>query len=114
MNEFMGMDLDSWRALTAVGMFSAVLLYGYRVLCLVDLMRRESDKLTGNNKLIYAGLIVLIPLGIGGWLYEFVVKNKTVSPIFLFPFSIVVYTYIYGMFHIWPNATQFNFDYIGW
>jgi hypothetical protein len=114
MNELMGMGLDSWRTLSAVGMVGAILLYGYRILCLVDLMRLESEKLTGNIRLIYAGLIIFIPLGIGGWLYEYVVKNKTVSPMFLFPFCIVVFTYIYGMSHILPNATQFNFDFIGW
>jgi undecaprenyl pyrophosphate phosphatase UppP len=114
MNSLMGMDFESWRIITVIGTIGAVLLYVYRISCLINLMRSESEKLAGNNRLIYAGLILLIPLGIGAWLYEFIVNEKTVSPLFIFPFCIVVSMFLYGMLHILPNATQFNFDYMGW
>lgn len=114
MNNIIGMDLESWRIITVIGTLGAVLLYAYRISCLINLMRSESERLAGNNRLIYAGLILFIPLGIGAWLYDFVVNEKNFSPLFLFPFSIVLAMFVYTMFHLLPVATQFNFDYMKW
>ncbi|WP_199609522.1 hypothetical protein [Flocculibacter collagenilyticus] len=114
MNSLMGMDLETWRILTVIGMTGAVFLYIYRITVLVNLMRTKSEQLDGNNRLIYAGLIIFIPLSIGAWLYDYVINKKTVAPMFLFPFSMVIVSFLYAMFTILPNATQFDFDYMGW
>lgn len=115
MNNIMGMDLEALRILSVLGMTGAVLLYAYRVYCLVDLMKSESEKLlTGNNRLIYAGLIVFIPLGIGAWLFEFVVNGKRASAFFIVPFVLVLYALLFSMYELLPIATNFNFNYLGW
>ena len=108
------MDVESLKLITIVGTSAAVVLYIYRILCAVDLMRSTSSKVEGNNKLIYAGLIFLVPLGIGAWIYDFVVNEKKVPLLFLFPFVIVVFTFLQGMFVIWPHANNFNFDFVKW
>ncbi|MGQ8364434.1 hypothetical protein [Glaciecola sp. 1036] len=108
------MDLESLRLITIIGSLAAIMLYIYRIVCTVNLMRSDSPKLEGYNRLIYAGLIFIIPLGIGAWIYDFVVNNKKVSPLFLFPFAIVVTTFIQGMIILLPHVNKFNFDYIGW
>jgi hypothetical protein len=110
----MGMDIETLRVVSITGMLGAILLYAYRLMCLVDLMKSDSDLLAGNNRLIYAGLILFIPLGIGGWLYEFVVKAQKASLVFLIPFFITILSFGLGMTEILPHATKFNFDYIGW
>lgn len=108
------MDIESLKIITIIGTFAAVVLYIYRILCAVDLMQSTSLKVEGYNKLVYAGLIFFVPLGIGAWIYDFVVNDKKVSPLFLFPFVIVVLTFLQGMYVIWPHATNFNFDFIKW
>lgn len=112
----MGMEIDfeSIRIITIIGSIAAVALYVYRVTCAVDLMRSTSPKVEGIQKLIYAGLIFFVPLGIGAWLYDFVVNKKKASYLFLFPFIIVVASFIAGMLVIWPHFNNFNFDYMGW
>ena len=108
------MDLQTMRILVVIGSIAAVILYIYRIRCLVNLMCSNSPKVEGNNKLIYAGLILFIPLGIGGWIYDFVVNKKKVSALFLFPFVTVMYTVIQATLAVLPHATEFNFDYMLW
>jgi hypothetical protein len=110
----MDLDIESLKLITTIGTSAAVVLYIYRIVCIIDLMRSESPKVEGMNRLIYAALIFFVPLGIGAWLYDFVVNDKKVSPLFLFPFLIVVTTFIQGMIVIMPHATNFNLDYVGW
>ena len=110
----MELDMESLKLITIIGTSSAIVLYIYRILCAIDLMRSESPKVDGMNRLIYAALIFFIPLGIGAWLYDFVVNDKKVSPLFLFPFLIVVTTFVNGMIVLMPHATTFSFDYVGW
>ncbi len=110
----MGIDIDSLRIISVVGSISAIFLYLYRILCLVNLMQSTSEKLDGFNRAIYAALILFIPLGIGAWLYDYVVNGVKVAALFLFPFLIVVTTFAYGMFIIVPHGTKFNFDFIAW
>jgi len=77
-------------------------------------MRSQSEKVLESNRIVYAALIVFLPLGIGGWLYEFVVNEKKYSGLFLYPFGIVFLVFIYSMFYMLPNATQFSMDHLGW
>lgn len=109
-----GLDLESLRIITIVGTVAALFLYLYRIACLVNLMQSSSEKLDGYNRAIYAGLILFVPLGIGAWIYDYVVNSKKVSPLFLFPFLVIVTTFVQGMIIVIPHGTQFNFDYIGW
>ena len=114
MDSLLGLDLDSWRVLTVMGTLAALCLYAYRIKCLISLMRAQSEKVLYYNRIVYAALIVFLPLGLGGWIYDYVVNEKKYSRLFLYPFCIVTLVYIYSMFHILPKATQFNFDYISW
>ena len=114
MDSLMGMSMDVWRVITVAGSICAVILYIYRIYCLINLMKKESELLTGNNRLIYAGLIFLIPLGIGAWIYDYVVNQKTASPLFIIPFISIILIFIYSMFHMMPHATNFNFDFMSW
>jgi len=93
----MGLDIETLRLSIIVGTCSVVALYIYRIACAVNLMRSTSPKVDGINRLIYAGMIVFIPLGIGAWIYDFVVNEKKISPLFLFPFAIFLTTFLYGM-----------------
>lgn len=114
MNGFAALDIETLRTVAIYGAVGAILLYGYRILCLIDLMKSDSELLAGNNRLIYAGLILVIPLGIGAWLYEFLVNEKKASPFFVIPFLMTIIPYGIGMLEILPHSTQFNFDFIGW
>jgi hypothetical protein len=113
-SKIMGIDVESLRLITIVGTIAAIFLYVYRITCLVGLMQSSSEKLDGFNRAIYAGLILFVPLGIGAWIYDYVVNNKKVTPLFLFPFLIVVTVFVQGMVIAAPHFTKFNFDYMGW
>lgn len=108
------MDIESLRIFSAIGSVAAVFLYIYRIVCVIGLMRSESPKVEGNNRLIYAGLIFFVPLGIGAWIYDFVVNGKKASPLFWVPFLIAIYAFVQGMFVIMPHATSFKFDFLTW
>lgn len=110
----MGIDVEGLRIATVIGTIAAVFLYIYRIVCLIDMMRSTSQKLAEYNRVIYAGLIVFIPLGIGAWLYDFLVNEKKAPPLFVFSFSIVITTFVYGMSILLPYGNQFNFDYLTW
>jgi uncharacterized membrane protein len=114
MDNLVGMDFNTWRFLTGIGTVGALCLYGYKIRCLIDLMKSQSDRVLEYNRIVYAALIVFLPLGIGAWLYDFVVNEKKYSPLFLYPFCVVSLVFIYTMYHVLPNATQFNMDYVGW
>ncbi|MDC8830539.1 hypothetical protein [Alteromonas gilva] len=70
---------------------------------------RESEMLAGTNRLMYAGLILFIPLGIGAWLYDFVVNKKNFSPLFVIPFCIVLAMFVYATYYLLPVSTKFSF-----
>lgn len=114
LGSLMGLDMDVWRAISALGLFGGGLLYLYRLVCIVDLMKVSEELIETNKKLIYAGLIVFIPLGLGAWIYEFVEKNKKCSPLFLIPFLIVIIPTGYAFLHMLPRATNFDFKYLNW
>lgn len=114
MDNLLGLDLDTLRIISAIGMICAVTLFAYKIRCLIDLMKSGEALTKEYDRLVYAGLIVFLPLGIGGWLYEFVTKNKKYSRLFLYPFSIAVLTFVYAMVNMYPKMTQFNFDYLTW
>ena len=110
----MGLDLDTLRIISAIGMICAGILFVYKIRCLVDLMKSDQASMKEYDRLVYAGLIVFLPLGIGGWLYEFITKSKKYSRLFLYPFSIAALTFAYAMVYMLPKMTQFNFDYLTW
>jgi len=114
LGSLMGLDMDVWRVVSALGLLGSGLLLVYRLICLVDLMKVHKETIDSNHKIIYAGLIVFIPLALGAWLYEFVEKNKKVSMLFLVPFLIVIVPTGYAFLHMLPHATNFNFNYLSW
>lgn len=109
----MGMDIAFWRLLTGIGAFCVVLLYMYRVLCLVSLMKLDSAALPDNSRLVYAGLIVFLPLGIGGWIYDFVVNKRTMPLLFVVPFLSVALVAIHSFSYTLLHTNNFNFDFLG-
>jgi hypothetical protein len=114
MDNIMGMDFSTLRIISIVGMICVVILFAYKIACLVDLMKSESETMKEFDRLVYAGLIVFLPLGIGAWIYEYVTKGKKYSRLFLYPFSIALLTSLYAMVVVMPHATQFNLDYLTW
>jgi hypothetical protein len=113
-SKMMGIDVESLRLLTIMGTGAALFLYLYRITCLLNLMQSNSEKLEGFNRAIYAGVILFVPLGIGAWIYDYVVNGKKVAPLFLFPFLIVSSVFVMVMFMSYPHLTTFNFDYMSW
>ena len=113
-SKMMGIDVESLRLLTVMGTIAALFLYLYRIICLLNLMQSTSVKLDGFNRAIYAGIILFVPLGIGGWIYDYVVNGKKIAPLFLFSFLIVSSVFVMVMFMSYPHLSTFNFDYMGW
>lgn len=110
----MGLNMDVWRVISGLGLLGSGLLFLYRLICLIDLMKVSEEVIETNKKLIYAGLIVFVPLGLGAWIYEFVEKDKKYSLMFLIPFLIVIIPTAYAFIHMLPRATNFNFNYLNW
>lgn len=110
-----GMPLNQMRVLVAVSAFGAVLLFGYKLLRLVQLLQLDrQEQWQHNEKLIYAGLIVLLPLGLGAWVYDYNVRKKRLDPVYAILFLITVVPVVIAMAGILPHATQFGFDFLGW
>ncbi len=114
MDNFHGLDLDILRTLTTIGALCAFLLYAYRAYCLVRLLKFYEPNDNSNKQLIYAGLIVFIPLGIGGWIFDYCENDKLFPWLFLVPFVIALGVSAYMFYLIMPVSTSFNMSFLNW
>ena len=90
-NTLAGVDFTTWRILSGVSVSGVALLYVYRFLCLLSLLKNDNAAIRErNDKLIYTVLIVLIPLGLGAFIYEYVANSRSVSKLFYIGFALAV------------------------
>lgn len=115
MMELGGLDLESWRILIVLGMIGGLMLFIYKIVCLIELMKPTArENLENIEKLIYAGIIFFIPLGIGGFIYQYSVKAKSISNFFVIGFLMAVIPAAILGLAVTMNATSFNLDYLSW
>jgi len=113
MTDLFGIPITHLRISTAVGMITSVALFVYEVSRFVDCMKHDQDSFKGSyDKLIWAAMIIYLPLGIGGWAYDRVVNHKGCDPKFGIPFTLAIVSIGYTMIKVLPLSTNFNLDFL--
>lgn len=71
-------------------MLGGLLLFVYQLYCLFDLMAKNSPVTESSDRVIWALLIVLVPLGIGAWLYQLRIYRRAFPVFYLLSFLLAV------------------------
>lgn len=110
----LGMDFAMMQAHTLMSGFCVFVLLCYRLYVIVDCMRRSPAEFPApSDRIVWTGLAVLVPLGIGAYLYHVVFLRRPFQWFFITPFSIIVFTSGYLLVKIWPMGTKVSFDFLG-
>lgn len=112
--QMLGVSLDTMRMLTGVAAICTSALYIYRVYTVVHCMCRHPDDFPSHvDRGVWAILAMIVPLGIGAYLYDIVSRRNPFQLMFLVPFTGVALSFGLVITMIWPRSTNFNFNFLG-
>jgi hypothetical protein len=78
-------------------------------------MRREDAFRTAHHeKALDVALVLVLPLGLGAWVYGLGVNRKWVDPLFGVAFGLTVIPSLLVLVLFHPHMTEFNFDFLTW
>ena len=110
----LGLDITTARILTTICAVGVAILYLYRLLTVVHCMRRPpTDFPAPTDRLIWVGLAMFVPLGLGAWVYDLVRRGRSFPLLFIIPFATVTGCFLWITIPVWQRATQFSFDFLG-
>ncbi|WP_411825417.1 hypothetical protein [Luteolibacter sp. AS25] len=102
------------RFLSGVAAICTFALYIYRLYTVIHCMSRHPDDFPSHvDRVVWSVLAVIVPLGIGAYLYDLGSRKNPIQLMFLVPFTGVVLSVGYVMLKIWPRSTNFQFDFLG-
>ena len=112
--QMLGVSLDTMRFVTGVAMICTSALYIYRFYTVVHCMSRHPDDFPSHvDRVVWSILAMIVPLGIGAYLYDLVSRRNPFQLMFLVPFTGVVLSFGFVILKIWPRSTNFKFDFLG-
>ena len=107
--------LDWIRQLMLVSMFGAILLFFYQLTRLAEIMRRDDAfRAVHHEKALYVAIVLVLPLGLGAWIYDYVVNRKWLDPLFAVALLLTLIPACVVFMHFLPHMTEFNFDFLSW
>lgn len=108
-----GLTGGTLRILTVVCAIAVGLLYLYRLRTVVHCMRQPVGEFpAATDRIIWVGLAMLIPLGLGAVLYD-IVRHGRIPLRFIIPFLTVAVCLLWFFIPMFPRATKFSFDFLG-
>lgn len=109
-----GLDLTTARTLVLVSGIGVMLLYLYRLLTVIHCMSQPVAQFSAAiDRLIWVGLAIFVPLGLGAWVYDVVHRGRFFPLLFIVPFAAVAVCFFWFMIPVWQRATNFKFDFLG-
>lgn len=110
----LGMDPEAIRNYWMGSLACVSVLYLYRIITVIRCMRAPlTEFITPIDRLIWVGLSMFVPLGIGAYLFDVTVKRFYINPFFLIPIGYLGFVAIKIGERLITNMTQFKFDFIG-
>ncbi len=112
--QMLGFDIATMRLMTAIAGVSTLVLYVYRLHAIIHcMMRSPSDFPSPVDRVVWCGLSGFMPLGIGAFLYHAVSSRSILTLLYFIPFLGVAIPAVYMLLKVWPNATNFNLNFLG-
>lgn len=109
-----GVELEAVRNYWMATLSCVGVLYLYRLITVIRCMRAPlTDFLTPIDRLIWVGLAMFVPLGIGAYLFDVTVKRFYINPLFLVPIGFLCFVAIKVGYPLITNMTHFKFDFLG-
>ncbi|MHA3771779.1 hypothetical protein ACXR0O_09615 [Verrucomicrobiota bacterium sgz303538] len=110
----LGVSVGTLRFVTAVSAIAVGVLYLYRLLTVAHCMRQPVEQFQAPiDRLIWVALAMLVPLGLGAWLYDLVRRGRPLPPLFVVPFAIVAICFLSVAIPLLSRSTKFNFNFLG-
>lgn len=109
-----GIELTTMRNVWIVCLASFGMLYVYRLSVIIRCMATKADFFKAPiDRLIWVALALLVPLGIGAYLYDLVQVRKPWKPSFLLPFGVIAFCFVFYGLPMILKSTSFKFDFLG-
>lgn len=112
--QMLGIDITTMRLMTAIAGVSTLILYVYRLHAIIHCMNRApGDFPSPVDRVVWCGLSAFMPLGIGALLYHAVSSRSMLTLVYFIPFLGVSVPACFMLMKVWPNATNFNLNFLG-
>ena len=112
--QMLGVSLDTMRMITGITAICTSALFIYRIFTVIHCMSRHPDDFPSHvDRVVWPILAMLVPLGIGAYLYDVVSRRNPLQLMFLVPFAGVAISFGFVIMKIWPRSTNFTFDFLG-
>lgn len=110
----LGISIGSMRTFSVIMMIAVGFLYIYRLLTVIHCMRQPvSDFAAPTDRMIWVALAMLVPLGLGAFLYDVVRRDRPFVLRFWIPFGVVAICFLCVAIPIFKHSTKFNLDFLG-
>lgn len=107
-------SFETMRVMVGLAAICTLVLFIYRITTVIHCMSRDPESFPSHvDRVVWAILAMIVPLGIGAYLYDVVSRKNPFRLIFLIPFAGVLFSMAFVMIEIWPHATRFQFDFLG-
>ena len=112
--QMLGFDVSTMRMMATIAGISTLVLYVYRLHAIIHCMSRAPGEFPSPvDRVVWCGLSGFMPLGIGAFLYHAVSSRSILTLMFFIPFLGVAIPASYMLIKVWPNATNFNLNFLG-
>lgn len=114
LNQMLGVNLKQLRYVWMSCMGAVGVLYLYRLVTIVRCMRAPLDTFkTPFDRLIWVGLAIMVPLGLGAYLYDIVQARRPLRLMFILPALVILYSATFFGVPLLLKSNNLTFDFMG-